>query len=294
MLGVSVVIPCYNAGKFIRATLDSVLAQDYGGPLEVLVADDGSDDGSREIIASFGAPVRLLAKAPDENRSASCARNRCLRAATQPLVAFLDADDLWLPGHLAALADEMQRRPELGLVYDKGYFGYADGAIGSPILAEPHCPRVTPDDLLLDQCFPPAGVMVRSSALASAGSFDTTLPHAEDHDMWLRILEIFPAAHVPHFGFLYRIHEGQKSLRPALWRSVDQVLAKARVRFPYRRDSIRRRKAVIAYRFGEIAIRERHYADAAWQFVAAGCLDPARAAQEVWRRMVRSKGDSGI
>ncbi|HEY1600598.1 MAG TPA: glycosyltransferase [Pirellulales bacterium] len=284
MLGVSVVIPCYNAAKYLRETLDSVLAQEYDGPLEVLVADDGSHDGSPEIVASYAPHVQLLVRELHENRSASCARNRCLRAATQPLIAFLDADDLWMPGHLSALAQAMQRRPDLGLVYDKGYFVNSDGSIIGPQFPEPHRPRIKPDDLLLEQCFVPAGVMVRRLAFNRVGVFNETLGHAEDHDMWLRVLESFPAEHVPHCGYKYRLHDGQKSLKPALWLNVDRVLAKACARYPYSRQSIRKRKAVIAYRFSEIAFRERRYVAGTYLLAKATWLDPLRAVHEAWTR----------
>ena len=284
MLGVSVVIPCYNAAKFIRETLDSVLAQDYDGPLEVLVGDDGSTDGSVEIVASFGPPVRLLVKTPHEERSASHARNRCLRAASQPFVAFLDADDLWLPGHLAPLAETLTARPQLGLVYDKGYYVTADDRILAPIFAEPHRPRVTADELLVENCIATGNVMVRREVFARVGVFDENLRHAEDHDMWLRVLEAFPAEYIPVFGFKYRMHEGQKSLKPALWTNAAKVLSNACRRYPYRWSSIRRRKAVLAYRSSQIAIHDRQLIRAACFLMKAGMLDPWRAVREIAAR----------
>jgi glycosyltransferase involved in cell wall biosynthesis len=281
MEGVSVVIPCYNAAKYIGEAIQSVLDQRYDGPLEVLVADDGSTDGSREIIASYGPPVRLLPKEPQEQRSASRARNRCLRAATQPLVAFLDADDLWLPGHLSALADAMTKQPSLGLAYDKGYFAWADGRIDGPVFPEPYRPRVTPDELILKQCFPPAAVMVRRDVFAEVGLFDQTLRHAEDHDMWLRILEKYPAAHVPFFGFKYRQHGAQKSLKPTLWEDGAKVFANACRRYPYRWNAVRKRKAVLAFRFSQIAFREKRLFGAICQLLKAIALDPTRACCEL-------------
>ena len=228
--GVSVVIPCYNAAKYLRETLDSVLAQDYEGALEVLVADDGSTDDSAEIVASYGPPVLLLQKPAHEESSAAAARNRCLKAATQPLVAFLDADDVWLPGHISALADAITRDPELGLVYDSACTMPEDG---HPVevwhgLNEP---PLTPDDFLLDCSFGTGSVMVRRCVFDRVGMFDETLCHSEDHDMWLRIIEQYPLLHVPVFGFIYRMHGTQKSRKSTLWPTNAKVLAKAEPRY---------------------------------------------------------------
>jgi len=283
--GVSVVIPCYNAAKYIRETLDSVFAQQYDGPLEVLVADDGSMDGSQEIIASCGSTVRLLPRPEDRQRSAAAARNRCLEVATQPLVAFLDADDLWLPGHLAALADAMGKRPEVGLAYDDGYCTTDGSCKLGAVSSEPHRSSTTPDDLLLGQHFPPAAVMVRRNVFQRVGVFDESLPHAEDHDMWLRIVELFPAAHVPEYGFMYRIHANQKSLKSTLWPTAAIVFEKARKRYPYCRRSIRKRRAVLAYRFSETAFSQRQILRGVVFLAAAGLLDPLRAVAQIYSEL---------
>ncbi len=281
MLGVSVVIPCYNAAKFIREAIQSVLDQQYDGPLEVLVGEDGSTDDSREIAESFGPSVRVLCDPNGINRGMSAVRNRCIVAATNPLIAFLDADDFWLNGHLSALAQEMARKPELGLVYDKGYFASADGRAGSPAFPEPHRPRITPDDLIVEQFFPPAAVMVHRDVFRRVGLFDEGLRNSADHDMWLRILEAYPAAHVPSYGFCYRLHTEQNSLSPRLWLAAEKVLRKACQRYPYRWRSIRKRKAVLAYRFSQIALRDRKLVRAGMHLGKAAILDPRRAAVEL-------------
>ena len=95
---VSVVIPCYNGAAFLRETLASVLAQTHP-VLEVIVVDDGSTDDSADIAASFGPPVRV---ARQPNRGESVARNRGVRESRGDWIAFLDADDAWLPNRIEA------------------------------------------------------------------------------------------------------------------------------------------------------------------------------------------------
>jgi glycosyltransferase involved in cell wall biosynthesis len=93
---VSVVIPCYNAARFLGETLRSVLGQTRL-PLEVIVVDDGSTDGSDAVAESFGPPVRVVRQ---DHRYDSAARNRGIEEAKGEWIAFLDADDLWLPRKL--------------------------------------------------------------------------------------------------------------------------------------------------------------------------------------------------
>jgi glycosyltransferase involved in cell wall biosynthesis len=93
---VTVVIPCYNAAPFLRATLESVMRQTHT-PFEVLVIDDGSTDQSAAIARSFGSPLRVISQT---NQGESIARNRGIDEAKGDWIAFLDADDLWLPNKL--------------------------------------------------------------------------------------------------------------------------------------------------------------------------------------------------
>ncbi len=93
---VSVVIPCYNGAKFIRETLDSVLAQTVA-PIEVLVVDDGSTDDSAAIAESYALPVRVIRQT---NQGESVARNHGIDEARGDWIAFVDADDVWTPNKL--------------------------------------------------------------------------------------------------------------------------------------------------------------------------------------------------
>ena len=116
---VSVIIPCWNAAAYVREAIDSALAQTFA-PLEVVVVDDGSTDGSRDIIRSFGERVRCVESA---HAGGGAARNRGAAAARGDYWLFLDADDVLLPGAAAALVSAVQGAG-------------ADAAYGDTILAD--------------------------------------------------------------------------------------------------------------------------------------------------------------
>jgi glycosyltransferase involved in cell wall biosynthesis len=101
---ISVVIPCYNAGKFLRETIDSILAQTYSA-MEVIVVDDGSTDNSAAIAESYGPPVRVLRQ---HNQGESVARNRGIEVAQGEWIAFQDADDYWHPNKLSRQVDSIR------------------------------------------------------------------------------------------------------------------------------------------------------------------------------------------
>jgi glycosyltransferase involved in cell wall biosynthesis len=289
MDGVSVIIPCYNGAKFLGACLDTVRGQGYHGPLEVIVGDDGSTDGSAAIAASYGQPVKVLGHPGGDNRGVSATRNLCLRTACHPLIAFLDADDLWLPGHLTALTAALEADPAAGMAYDNGYYMTADGQTSGQRLAPSHR---APDaaTLLLDCCLLPSGVVVRRQVIERVGPFDEALHYGEDHDLWLRIVEQFSAVYVPVYGFVYRQHAEQSTKRADLmWRDASQVLERARVRYPYGRAAVRKRTAVIAYRQGECALRRKQLVRAAYHLGKAAWCDPTRVVGELVLRF-RGRG----
>lgn len=117
---VSVVTPFYNAERFLAETIESVLAQTYAS-WELLLVDDGSDDGSATIARHYAgrdpARIRLLGHEGERRRGASATRNVALAAARGDYVAFLDADDIWLPEKLAYQTAALNRVPGVGMVY---------------------------------------------------------------------------------------------------------------------------------------------------------------------------------
>jgi glycosyltransferase involved in cell wall biosynthesis len=104
---ISCIVPVFNAERYLRETLDSVMGQTYR-PLEIIVADDGSTDATASVVAAYGDRVRYLLQ---PNGGPAAARNLGLRAVSGEFVAFIDQDDLWNPEKLARQMARFQAHP---------------------------------------------------------------------------------------------------------------------------------------------------------------------------------------
>ncbi len=209
---ISTIIPAHDAAAYLSACLESVLAQQGPFRHEVIVVDDASTDATAEIanrysawVAAGGTGVQLL-RLP-ENLGPSAARNHGIAAASGSLIAFLDADDLWPAGRLAAGLQVLSAHPDVGLVFgdcalfDAGgerlpsFFadaGLDDGFWGDPLL-------IPDQDLkLLRLNYIPTGtVLVRREHLVAVGGFDESRRMVEDKELWLRLAEVCRFAHIP-------------------------------------------------------------------------------------------------
>jgi hypothetical protein len=180
----SVIIPVFNLRTYLAEAIESVLAQTLArDDVEIVVVDDGSTDGSAEVARAFLPRIRYVAQ---ENRGLSAARNAGIRASRAPALAFLDADDRFLPDKLAASLALLAKRPEVGIVYSG--VSYIDAA-GAPL---PDRGSIRRDgdllpDLLLGNLIHPNAAVVRRELVEAAGGFDETLTSLEDWDLWLRL-----------------------------------------------------------------------------------------------------------
>jgi glycosyltransferase involved in cell wall biosynthesis len=218
-LPVSVVIPAYNRAAPLRRALESVIAQTPWRPAEIVVADDASMDDTAAVAAALGARVIVH----EHNRGAAAARNTAIAAATQPWLAFLDSDDEWLPHHLSTL---WWRRSGHVLVAGAAVAvgGGARARYLGPLTRAPHV-LASPAELYPENFLPASAVLARRDAVLAAGGYDTTLRHAEDLDLWIRLMDHGTAVACPDVVARYRRHDGQKSLddarsRPAQLRIV--------------------------------------------------------------------------
>lgn len=200
---ISVVIGCYNYGRYLGAAIDSVLAQ-RGWNIEILVVDDGSTDDTPEVAARYGQRVRYIRT---QHRGAAAARNLGWRAAQGGIICFLDADDLWLPGKLDRQMDVLEADSDCGLVYCNTRRIHADGRYID--LWSDHFPPVSGDAFLAQlelNRMQTSTVMVRRDAIQRVGGFDESLVAWEDVDLWVRLGRWYRFGYVPEPLACYRMH----------------------------------------------------------------------------------------
>jgi len=193
---ISVVIPAYNAGGFIKRTIDSVLAQTYRD-YEVIVVDDGSTDNTAEAVRSYAGKVRYIYQ---ENAGDGPARNTGIRAAKGDWIAFLDHDDEWLPQKLELQMKLLDRNPALrwcGANYYMSCLGRRD-AVGNVTALQ----KALAGRDYFENFFTAVGqkgcslitttMVIHKEVFEQAGLFDSCWLLCADFDMWWRIAYSFP------------------------------------------------------------------------------------------------------
>ncbi|MEO7426458.1 MAG: glycosyltransferase [Fibrobacteria bacterium] len=267
---ISVVIPAFNAEKFLPETLESVLGQTFRD-LEIIVVDDGSTDGTLETARGYSLryPDRIRC-VHQENRGVAAARNHGARESRGDILAFLDADDTWLPEKLAEQMAFWEANPTCGLVYADAYAMSEDGRLGRTMMQLKHPRSGSIFPFLLGENFvsiPTA--LVKKEFYLKAGGFieDRALMGTEDHHFWLKV-----ALHCPG-GFLakplacYRFRQGSlSSPKLKMWEKDLQVLERIALEFPaatapYRKD-FRAARAHMRYGMAFFCYRENRFAEA--------------------------------
>ncbi len=206
---VSVVIPARDAEPYLSRAIDSALAQTYS-PLEVIVVDDGSRDATYEVASRYCAEVKAI-RLPGSLGPAA-ARNVGVEAANGTYVAFLDADDEWLPEKTARQVAVIECAPDMTFVFCGAAF--ISETSGTPTLVNqnriPATGREAWKTLLAYPFVCTPAVLARRDVVLRAGLFDSTLTIAEDQDLWIRLARIGPIGHVPEV--LARVHDMPGSL----------------------------------------------------------------------------------
>jgi glycosyltransferase involved in cell wall biosynthesis len=282
---VTVVIPCYNQGHFLRTAIDSAVRQTYG-EVEILVVDDGSTDDTAKVARSYGPQVTLIQQ---PNAGLSAARNKAILRGAGQYIQLLDADDALHPQAIADKVALAESRPDAAAV--RG--GWCEMDVFGTVLATVAAPDLGADPFhaLFDplRVGPPCTYLARRSALLDAGLFDPNLTSCEDWDMWLRLaLDGGALITAPTTVASYRNHGGSMSKDYSrMWRSGSQVLRRARLRHDCAacstafRDGIQRwrRYCYLTCLRDDIrtSIRSLRIAEATGKAVAAVIEDPAVA-----------------
>ena len=188
MPNISICIPAYNAAAFLEETLASIVAQTYEN-WELILVEDGSDDGTREILARysefFSQPQKYLRH--DVNRGLSETRNTCIQHARGQWLAWIDQDDLWAPDHLCNLV-ETQHATSADLVWSTArVFDTETGETLYLREAPEGIVNGIGEQIYRDQIvIQPSSVLFRRSLVAQIGGFDANYPMCNDKEYWLR------------------------------------------------------------------------------------------------------------
>ena len=208
---VSVLMPVYNAEKYLAASIGSILAQTYGD-FELLICDDASTDGSLEIVRSFD-DTRMTLLTNRENLGNAATRNRLIEHASGEYVAVLDADDTAEPDRLARQVDFLERNPEIGLcgswVNVIGHDGERRGRLKN--LTNPKELRI---NLLFSVPFIHSSVMARADLMKS-NPYDPEFRQSQDYELWCRLADLTLLANIPEYLVDYRWHYTNISITSA-------------------------------------------------------------------------------
>jgi glycosyltransferase involved in cell wall biosynthesis len=247
---VSVVIPVFNAERYVEATVRSVLASDLR-ELEIVIVDDGSTDRSAEIVGQIGDPRIVFIQLRGSGGPAR-PRNVGIARARAPYIALLDADDLIKPDKLSSAAAALDRNPEAGFAFADFEKIDGDGRIlESSVIAQIAAFRALasgPDKdswrliprselergLLTANFIGTSGVLLRKSVLSDIGVFDESLVYCEDRDLWFRLAHRCSALYREQIGHSYRVAAGSLTYKPTLRTARDRITV-------FRREKARRK-----------------------------------------------------
>ena len=203
---VSTIIPAYNAERYLAEAVDSALAQTHPN-CEVIVVDDGSTDATAEILAGYGDRIRVVRQ---KNAGTAAACDAGAAAARGGWIAFLDADDVWLPEKIEL---QLARCAGFGISHtDSWCFGETlEREVLRSSFEPPYQGRVL-HQLLVRNFITKSSVMVRKDVLEEAGGFGNKYLTVEDWPLWLRICARHELGYVDRPLVRYRVHPHSKSM----------------------------------------------------------------------------------
>jgi glycosyltransferase involved in cell wall biosynthesis len=265
---VSVVIPSYNRAALVVEAVGTVLSQEVKD-IEVLIVDDGSTDATEGVVRAFGPRVHYIRQ---DNQGPAAARNTGIRIARAPLIAFLDSDDLWMPGKLRRQLYLLDRNPSVNLVFSGTETRTADLGHILSTYQPTEAQRGDAFREILAECFvKTSSVVIRREVLERVGLFNPVLFGPEDWELFARVLSCSRIDYVREPCVLYRKHCGSIQLNIERWvandlRAMQLIFSLPRAK-PFRR--------LLRYH------RHRIYFEAGVHYFYRG--DHKRASGYLWR-----------
>jgi len=209
---VSVVIPTYNRAEWIGGAVESVLSQEFQN-YELIVVDDGSTDETPKVLERYSDRIRMIRQA---NCGVSAARNTGVASSNGDFIAFLDSDDLWLPGKLSRQVVFFQQNSDARICQTNEIWIRNGVRVNPGKRHRKRSGQIFAPSLRL--CLvSPSAVMLRKKLFDDIGGFDEDLPACEDYDLWLRIGSRYPIYLIDEPLIVKRGgHEDQLSKTPKL------------------------------------------------------------------------------
>lgn len=289
---VSVIMPCFNTGRFAADAIESVLRQ-KDCPCELILVDDGSTDGTLEALQEHAArhpeTIRLLRHPGGANKGAGASRNLGLTEARGSYVIFLDSDDRWIDDRaLEKLRAPLRSDPSLAFSFATGYA--VDETGRRLYLWDVRDPAYMADkeNLLIDCFVHIQGVLARMDLVRAVGGYTEGI-FGEDHDLWVRLAEKGDYRFLNEPVFEYRLHGGQASRKRKMWEDGFVVLRGAEERGYYSRNALRKRRAVLHFRLGEFDLHDGAYLRGLGNMLLAAFHDPMRSARVLREKCLRGR-----
>lgn len=247
---VSVIIPTYNAARFLPSAVESVLAQSFQD-IEVLVIDDGSTDDTAEVMKCYGAPVRYLRQ---PNSGVAVARNRGIEESRGHYVAFLDADDTWLLHKLERQLAALAQHPDHRVCYSA--FTVVTDELTPLFVNRSRRQGTALEDLLLrgNVVGSICTVLCERALFDIAGGFDPALSQCADWEMWVRLAALTEFIYVDEPLVTYRQHGSNMSRQVHLLEHDSVYLLERGFALPGLAPSLRaQRRAALARNYMVLA-----------------------------------------
>ena len=249
---VSIIIPAYNAGRFIRRALEAVRVQTQG-EWEVVVVEDGTHDETESVVREFAASVSQAVRYENNgsNLGVSATRNCGMTLAKGSVFAFLDADDRWMPEHLASGLAALEQGADLCFsgfhIFDEATQTVKDSFVSDAVVTGNPLPRLFESNFIQTSSL----VMMRRETAEKAGGFDAELKVGEDCDFWLRALSQGARLACTGKATCYYTKHGESAMAKTL------VVAEHAVKF-YRKH--------LQSAFLSASVRKNAYANSLWNY----------------------------